>query len=85
MTLGAQYMWGCEAFGVSTAFLQGRRFQETEARAKELGHECKKIRKVWLQPPANVWRHLRLLKFTIVEDIERYLVVLLLNKAMYGL
>eukprot|EP00959_Pyramimonas_sp_CCMP1952_P176622 3691635-Pyramimonas_sp.AAC.1 len=72
MTLGAQCMWDCEAFDVSTAFSQGLRFQEIEARAKELEHECKKIRKVWLQPPANVWRYLRLLKFTIVEDIERY-------------
>ena len=83
ITLGAQYFWDCEAFDVSTAFLQGLRFQEIEARAKELGHECKRIRTVWLQPPANVWRHLRLLGFTTVEDIERSLFVLLLNKAMY--
>eukprot|EP00959_Pyramimonas_sp_CCMP1952_P076945 1608135-Pyramimonas_sp.AAC.1 len=75
--IGLPWRWelntcGTEAFDVSTAFLQGLRFQENEARAKELGHECKKIRKVWLQPPANVWRHLPLLIFATVEDIERF-------------
>ena len=85
MTLGAQAHWLCEAFDVSTAFLQGLRFQEIEARARELGHECKRQRTVWLLPPANVWRHLRLLHFTTVQDVERHLFRLLLHKAMYGL
>eukprot|EP00959_Pyramimonas_sp_CCMP1952_P053214 1113065-Pyramimonas_sp.AAC.1 len=44
MTLGARLSWECEAFDVPTAFLQGLRLQESEARAKELGHECKRIR-----------------------------------------
>ena len=85
MTLGAQYHWSCMGFDVSTAFLQGLKFQEIETRARELGLECKKERQVWLLPPANIWRHLRVLGFTTVEDEERFLFRLLLHKAMYGL
>ena len=83
MTIGAQYDWDCETYDVSTAFLQGLKFQEIESRARELGQGCSKQRKVWLLPPANCWRHLRLLGFTTVEDCERHLFLLLLLKAWH--
>ena len=86
LTLTAQQLqWIMEAFDVSTAFLQGLRFQEVAERAKALGHDVQQPRSVWLRPPANVWRHLRSLNFSTVRDAERMLFLLHLLKAMYGL
>ena len=78
--MASQFYWDIEAFDVNTAFLRGLRFQEIEQRAQELGHEVRRQRKVWLKPPANAWRHLRLLGFCNVEDVERSCFVLLLLK-----
>ena len=86
MTMAAQHPdWTIEGFDVKTAFLQGLRFTEIEDKARELGIEIKEQRQVWLRPPANVWRHLRHLKFCQVQDCERFLFVLKLLKALYGL
>ena len=38
-----------------------------------------------MRPPANVWRHLRSLKFCTVPDAQRMFYVLKLLKALYGL
>jgi hypothetical protein len=81
------YSLEIESIDISTAFLQGLNFSEIVARAAELGHEVKEMRKVWLVPPANVWRHLRDLPNSgiKVEDGDITLFVLRLLKAMYGL
>ena len=55
------------------------------AKAKALGLEVREMRQVWLRPPKNVWRHLRELQWTTVQDIESFLFLLVLLKAMYGL
>jgi len=85
ITLAAQYGFDVEGFDVSTAFLQGLRFTEIAKIARELGIEVSEERQVWLRPPQNVWRHLRLLKFCTVADVSAHLYVLMLLKAMYGL
>ena len=85
VSIAAQYGWALEAFDVSTAFLRGLKFSEIEEKAHELGVECRQTRQVWLRPPANMWRHLRLLGFCRVEDFDRHLFLLQLLKAMYGL
>ena len=77
--------WTMEGFDVSTAFLRGLKFSEIHDRARALGHEDHENREVWLIPPANVWRHLRLLGFYTVEHCKRQIFCLALLKAMYGL
>ena len=81
------YELDVESIDISTAFLQGLNFSEITARAKELGLEVKAMRKVWLKPPANVWRHLRAISESNikVQDGDTALFVLELLKAMYGL
>ena len=85
MTLASQMDWAIEALDISTAFLQGLRFGEIADKAKSLGLEVREMRQVWLRPPANVWRHLREMGWTSVLDRERFIFLLLLVKAMYGL
>eukprot|EP00959_Pyramimonas_sp_CCMP1952_P081980 1712843-Pyramimonas_sp.AAC.1 len=48
-----------ESWDISSAFLQGLRFQELAARARELGLDIREHREVYIAPPANVWRHLK--------------------------
>ncbi len=76
-----------ECIDISTAFLQGLKFSEIVSRAKQLGHEPRKTRRVWLIPPANVWRHLRNIVGSKinVQDVDSCLFILELLKAMYGL
>lgn len=76
-----------EALDISSAFLQGLKFSEITRRAAELGHEVRKLRHVWLKPPANVWRHLRQISGSqiIVTDGNIMWCLLELLKAMYGL
>jgi len=71
---------------ISTAFLQGLRFTEIAKAARALGHEVKALRKVWLVPPRNVWRHLRNLSAELaINEYECDWYCLELLKAMYGL
>ena len=82
-----QHNLSIEAFDIGTAFLQGLKFSEVAERARALGHEVKELRKVWLSPPANVWRHLRenpKSNISVAECDVCYFVLRLL-KAMYGL
>ena len=76
-----------EAFDISAAFLQGLRFSEIQARARELGHECRTARRVWFRPPANIWRHFREIPGSNIkvsdQDIPKKLLRCL--KALYGL
>ena len=74
-----------EALDISTVFLQGLRFTDIADKARTLGVENREMRKIWLRPPANVWRYLRSLGWTTVLDQERHLFLLMLLKAMYGL
>jgi hypothetical protein len=85
MTFAAQNNWIIEGFDVHTAFLQGLRFSEIQAKAQQLGIEIREQRQVWLRPPANMWRHLRALGFCTVNDVDRMFFVLTLLKALYGL
>ena len=85
MSLAAQYDWDVEGFDVKTAFLQGLRFTEIQEKARRLGIEIREQRRVWLRPPANVWRHLRTFGFCTVQDVDIALFVLMLLKALYGL
>ena len=75
------------SFDISTAFLRGLRFADIKRAAKDLGVELEVNRKVWMIPPANVWRHLRNNSYSKIRigdnDIEKY--ILLLLKALYGL
>ena len=49
-----------ESWDVSNAFLQGLSFDTLKTQAKKLGMEPMSVeRKVYLDPPANVWRHFR--------------------------
>lgn len=76
-----------EAFDISAAFLQGLRFSEIQARARELGHECRTARKVWFRPPANIWRHFREIPGSTikVDDADIPTKILRCLKALYGL
>jgi hypothetical protein len=76
-----------ECIDISTAFLQGLKFSEITERAQQLGHEARQPRKVWLSPPANVWRHLREINgsMILVGDLDAGIFLLELLKAMYGL
>ena len=76
-----------ETADISTAFLQGMKFQDLMRKAQRLGYEPRKTRRVWLCPPANVWRHLRNnAKCSInVSDADILFFCLLLLKAIYGL
>ena len=47
-----------ESLDISVAFMQGLTFSELIARARELGLDVRTTRKVYLRPPAYVWRHL---------------------------
>ena len=72
---------------MSTAFLQGWRFCEVSARAREQGHEVRLLRKVWLAAPQSVWRHLRSIRKSriYVADQDSDFYVLHLLNAMCGL
>ena len=76
-----------ESWDIGNAFLQGLRFDELREKAKELGLETKKMRKVYLMPPKNVWRHLRSIPGSTIKisSLECAFYVLLLLKPMYGL
>ena len=56
-SMAMQLDFKLEAWDISSAFLQGRKFSEISQRAAELGHEVRAHRRVWFRPPANVWRH----------------------------
>ena len=76
-----------ESWDIGNAFLQGLRFDELESKARELGLESKKTRKVYLSPPLNVWRHLRSIPGSGINvgSLQVMFFVLLLLKPMYGL
>ena len=76
-----------EAIDISAAFLQGLRFSELAARAKELGHSCRSTRNVWFRPPANLWRHFREIEGSNirVSDQDSKHCILRCLKALYGL
>ena len=48
-----------ESLDISSAFLQGLRYDELAQQARKLGYEVKGQRKVYIDPPENVWRHFR--------------------------
>ena len=77
-----------ESWDIGNAFLQGLDFRTLRQKAKELGIEMKSIRKVYLTPPRNVWRHFLELKsegsYIIVDDWDVFLALLLCLKPMYG-
>ena len=54
-SLGCLFGLEPEALDISTAFLQGLKFTELSARAKELGYDARQIREVYFRPPANLW------------------------------
>ncbi len=76
-----------ESYDISAAFLQGLRFDELKQRALEFGMAIREERKVYLRPPANMWRHFRdcsWSKIRFEEHLSMFMVLLLL-KAIYGL
>ena len=72
---------------IATAFLQGLNYQEVISKAASLGHEHRQVRRVWLCPPANVWRHLRNIPASTIKisDSQAAFHCLVLMKAIYGL
>eukprot|EP00959_Pyramimonas_sp_CCMP1952_P209441 4381806-Pyramimonas_sp.AAC.1 len=72
---------------MSAAFLQGLSFEEIRKRSKELKLSRTTVGKIYLNPPANVWRHLAGIEGSPVvvapEDYGLFLLELL--KPMYGL
>ena len=76
-----------ESVDIATAFLQGLQFQDVVRKAMALGHEHRQTRKVWLCPPANVWRHLREEPGSLicVDDLDIMFFAVELLKAIYGL
>ena len=91
-SLGIQNGLALQSFDISTAFLQGLRFQDLERKARELGYEVNTKRSIYFAPPANFWRHLRAIDPTIRKQLHdtavewEYLYwVLKLLKAIYGL
>jgi len=81
-----QHSLELEAFDITTAFLQGLRFQDIIVAARKYGYNIRALRRVWLRPPGNVWRHLQGMADHLSIDLrETYLYVLELLKAMYGL
>ena len=48
-----------ECFDIASALLQGLRFTEIAARAKDLGIDVGIVRKFGSRPPATVWLHFR--------------------------
>ena len=86
-SLMVQHDLDVEAWDISTAFLQGLKFSDIAKKARHLGHEVREIRKVWITPPANVWRHLRHIPDSRIRvaDVDTGLFALELLKAMYGL
>ena len=75
-----------ESWDISNAFLQGLKFSELQKLSKELGIELREVRKVYLRPPANVWRHFRNIKGStiVVADAISWMYLLLCLKPMYG-
>ena len=75
-----------ETWDISTALLQGLKYEELKRHAKKLGIEVRENREVYLAPPPNLWRHFReYKKSTInVSDCMAMFVVLLLLKPIYG-
>ena len=86
-TLGVQNGLYLESFDISTAFLQGLRFDELQQKARDLGYTVNTAREVQFIPPANFWRHLRSMEESKihVEDHEIQEWILELLKAIYGL
>ena len=81
------YRTDLESWDISTAFLQGLSFEELRKRSRELKLSCTTVRKVFLNPPANVWRHLANIKNSqvMVKPVDYGLFLLELLKPMYGL
>ena len=77
-----------ESFDIAGAFLQGLEYTELADNARSLGYEVKEPRKVYVQPPENVWRHFRSIKDCPKElhvpDTKRGNYILLCLRAMYG-
>ena len=48
-----------ESFDISGAFLQGLEYSELAEMSRSLGYEYRVPRKVYIKPPANVWRHFK--------------------------
>ena len=73
-----------ESWDVTGAFLKGLPFSKMRKKLLARGIATP-IRKVYIQPPANVWRHLRELGAIVIysNEIEWYSLECL--KAMYGL
>ena len=82
-----QFELTLESFDISTAFLQGLKFSEVVAKAKELGHEVKEARQVWFRPPANIWRHWRNIPQSKIMVLDGDIPIFILKclKALYGL
>ena len=75
-----------ETWDISTAFLQGLRYEELKKHAKALGIEIKENREVYLAPPPNVWRHFREYKNSTINIADTMICffVLQLLKPIYG-
>ena len=86
-SLAMQFELTLESFDISTAFLQGLKFSEVVAKAKELGHEVKEARQVWFRPPANIWRHWRNIPQSKIMVLDGDISIFILKclKALYGL
>ena len=60
-----------ESFDISGAFLQGLEYSELAEMSRSLGYEYRVPRKVYIKPPANVWRHFkRITKCQVVLEFE---------------
>ena len=77
-----------ESFDISTAFLQGLESQILQRYARSLGYEYREDRDVFIEPPANVWRHFRKMPEAPPSwkqpDNQRGNFVLRCLRAMYG-
>ena len=76
-----------ESFDISTAFLQGLDFTKLREQSRDLGYEYRHAREVHIEPPENIWRHLRSIpeaKDLHIDDNRRWSFVLQCLRAMYG-
>ena len=85
-SIALNYGYDYEAWGISTACLQGPKFSEVQQKAKQLGHDINVPRHVYMTPPPDVWRILHKLApqhFPRAEDAWNSILEML--KAAYGL
>jgi len=76
-----------ESLDISGAFLQGLGYAELAKAARHLGYQYRVERRVFIDPPENLWRHFRNMNIPAsfkLKDLFRALCVPRCKKATYG-